>query len=157
MAQAALATESVADSETEIEIRRTFQAPRDIVYAAWSDPRQLVQWWGPEGMTVPTCDWQAVEGQRWRTCMQAPDGQQYCVGGEFREVTPPERLVFTWTWESESEGATAGLETLVSVEFSEQGEATEVCLRHLQLRDRETCEGHLKGWTSSFGCLARLV
>ena len=79
----------------EFLITRTFDAPRELVFQAWTDPKHLIHWWGPKGFTNPVCEWDARSGQRIYVVMRGPNGVDYPMGGEFREVTAPERLVFT--------------------------------------------------------------
>jgi uncharacterized protein YndB with AHSA1/START domain len=79
----------------EFIITFKFSAPRKLVFLAWTDPKHLVQWWGPRGFTNPVCEWDARPGNAIRVVMRAPNGVDYPRGGEFREVVAPERLVFT--------------------------------------------------------------
>jgi uncharacterized protein YndB with AHSA1/START domain len=79
----------------EFVITREFDAPRELVFKAWTDPRQLMQWWGPKGFTNPVCEWVARPGQKIYVIMRGPNGVDYPMGGAFREVVAPERLVFT--------------------------------------------------------------
>jgi len=77
----------------EFTIIREFAAPRELVFTACTDARQLAQWWGPRGFTAPVCEWDARPGNKIYVVMCAPNGTRYPMGGEFREVVPPERLV----------------------------------------------------------------
>jgi uncharacterized protein YndB with AHSA1/START domain len=77
----------------EFVIIREFAAPRELVFQACTDARHLAQWWGPRGFTAPVCEWDARPGNKIYVVMRAPDGTRYPMGGEFREVVPPERLV----------------------------------------------------------------
>ncbi len=79
----------------EFVITRQFAAPRERVWRAWTDPAQLAQWWGPRGFTNPVCEWDARPGQTIHVVMRAPNGADHPMGGEFREIAAPERLVFT--------------------------------------------------------------
>ncbi len=79
----------------EFVITREIDAPRELVFKAWTDARQLAQWWGPRGFTNPVCEWDARPGKAIRVVMRAPNGNEHPMGGEFREIVPPERLVFT--------------------------------------------------------------
>jgi len=81
--------------EREFVITREFAARRDLVFKAWTDAKLLAQWWGPRGFTNPVCHWDARAGQAIHVVMRAPNGVDYPMGGEFREVVAPERLVFT--------------------------------------------------------------
>jgi uncharacterized protein YndB with AHSA1/START domain len=77
----------------EFVITREFDAPRELVFKAWTDPKHLAHWWGPTGFTNPVCQWDARPGGKIYDVMRAPDGTDYPMGGEFREIVPPERLV----------------------------------------------------------------
>ena len=79
----------------EFVITREFNAPRELVFAAWTDPQHLAQWWGPRGFTNPVCEWDARPGRAIHVVMRAPNGVDYPMGGEFREIIAPELLVFT--------------------------------------------------------------
>jgi uncharacterized protein YndB with AHSA1/START domain len=82
-------------AEREITITRTFNAPRALVFKAWTDGKALAQWWGPKGFTNPVCEIDARVGGAIRIHMRSPDGSVYPMKGEFREIVAPERLVFT--------------------------------------------------------------
>jgi uncharacterized protein YndB with AHSA1/START domain len=83
------------DTGREFTITREFDAPRELVFQAWTDPKYLAQWWGPRGFTNPVCQWEARPGSVIHVVMRAPNGVDYPMGGEFREIVAPERLVFT--------------------------------------------------------------
>jgi len=111
-------------NEATLEIRRTFKAPRAKVFAAWTEREKLERWMCRD---VPTHDPKYLEldvrpGGSYRLSMADPDaGAVYTVGGEFIEVDPPRRLVYTWT--SETPGSPTGdLTTLVTVEFQARGD-----------------------------------
>src|ERR1700761_2916603 len=88
------AVKSKAFAEREVTITRVFDAPRALVFAAWTDARHLAQWWGPKGFTNPVCTIDARVGGALRIHMRAPDGNVYPMKGEIREIGPAERLVF---------------------------------------------------------------
>ena len=79
----------------EFIITREFDAPRELVWKACTDAKQLAQWWGPHGFTAPICEWDARPGNKIYVVMRAPDGTDYPMGGKFHEVVQPERLVTT--------------------------------------------------------------
>ena len=81
----------------EISITRIFAAPRDLVWRAWTEADQLAQWFMPHGFTVPACDMDLRPGGKFTMTVRGPDGTESPTGGEFREIDPPERLVFTTT------------------------------------------------------------
>jgi uncharacterized protein YndB with AHSA1/START domain len=76
-------------------ITRIFDAPRELVFNAWIDTKQVEKWWGPRGFTNPLCQWDAKPGKEIYVVMRAPNGMDYPMFGEFREIVPPRRLVFT--------------------------------------------------------------
>jgi uncharacterized protein YndB with AHSA1/START domain len=137
--------------EAIIHITRTFAAPREKVFRAWTEPQELKKWWaaGP-GYTTPIAEVDLRVGGRYRLGMKPPDKDVvHIVGGAYREVQRPSRLVYTWVWEGSSAPG-----TLVTVEFRDQGASTEVTLVHEPFADSQSREQHLAGWT---GCLDRLT
>ncbi len=93
----------------ELVISRTFHARRELVFQAWTDPRRLVQWWGPRGFTNPVCELDLRPGGALYIEMRAPDGSLHPAQGVFHEIAPPERLVFT-TFAFEGENGEPQLE-----------------------------------------------
>src|SRR5437763_5514094 len=101
----------------ELTVTRVFDAPREVVFAAWTDAEQAAQWWGPQGFTTISCDMDVRVGGAYRACMRSPEGTIHCRRGIYRELVPPERLVFTFAWEKGGvEGH--GPETVVTVTFA---------------------------------------
>ena len=131
-----------------LNVSRVFDVPRERVFRAWTDPTLLEKWWGPPGFTCPTAQVDLRAGGRYRLAMKPPEGETFYLGGEFREIRPPERLVYTWQWEGDP------LETLVTVEFKDLGARTEVILTHERFPDAEAVARHTDGWN---GCLLRLT
>ncbi len=145
---------SEAGADVTLRLSRHFKAPRENVFRAFTDPNELVRWWGPEGMDVPEIHLDLRPGGKWRTCMRSSEGTLHCVGGVYREVTPPERLVMTWIWE---QGDLEGREMLVTLEFADSNGGTELRLTHAQLPSESARDAHRGGWTSSLGCLERYL
>jgi uncharacterized protein YndB with AHSA1/START domain len=79
----------------EFTLTRIFDAPRDLVFKAWTDPQHLAQWWGPKLFTNPVCELDLRPGGTLRIVMRAPNGSEFPMIGLFREIVVPERLVFT--------------------------------------------------------------
>jgi uncharacterized protein YndB with AHSA1/START domain len=82
----------VKESERMV-ITRVFDAPRAIVWNAWTDPKYVMQWWGPKGFTSPVCTMDFRVGGKFLCCMRTPDGQEFWNGGEYHEIIPFEKIV----------------------------------------------------------------
>jgi uncharacterized protein YndB with AHSA1/START domain len=132
----------------ELTITRDFNAPRSLVFKLWIDPDHVAHWWGPIEYPAANVSMDVRPGGRWRHCLRSPDtGQELWLGGVFREIVPPKRLVFTFAWEEEGE---RGLETLVTVTFAERGGKTTMTFRQAPFQSAEQCDGHQYGWNSTF-------
>jgi uncharacterized protein YndB with AHSA1/START domain len=133
---------------SELILTHVFHAPRELVFAAWTEREHLERWQGaPEGMTVTTEEADIRPGGRFRICMRAPDGTEHWLQGVYREVTPPERLVFTHAWLGPDKRP--GIETLVTITFTERGESTELTLRQTGFASDASRDGHREGWDST--------
>ncbi len=140
--------------ETTLHLRRTFAAPREKVFRAWTDPEELKKWWGPEGYATPSADVDLRVGGKYRLgMMKLPNGEVFYLSGVYREVRPPKRLVYTWRWEAQPELG----EPLVTVEFHEAGNSTEVVLTHEFFPTEQARDDHNKGWNSCLDRLARAL
>lgn len=136
---------------TSLEVRRTIAAPRERVFQAWTRPEELKQWSAPGDMTVPVAEVDLRVGGKFRIEMQSPNGVRHIGVGVYREVAPPKRLVYTWTWEGETKGVK---DSVITVAFEGRGKSTEVILRHERLPNEKEVIGHTEGWT---GCLEKLA
>ena len=155
----AIPTYTPGDSQREIELVRVFDAPRELVFRAWTDPQHLARWWGPEHFTNPVCEVDARVGGTLRIVMRAPDGNDYPMRGVFKEVVRPERLVFTNIAVDEEDQPI--LEGLTTVTFTEQGEKTKLTLRTRGTAVRPLAAQYLQGmemgWSQSLTKLAALL
>jgi uncharacterized protein YndB with AHSA1/START domain len=144
-----MATSTGTRGET-LEVRRTFSAPPARVFEAWTTPEEVKLWAAPGPLDVPVAEVDLRVGGGYRIHMRDPDGKEHRVVGTYREVDPPRRLVYTWSWETDP---TAG-DSLVTVEFHDRRGATEVVLRHEGLPDAAKRDRHEVGWT---GCLEKFA
>jgi uncharacterized protein YndB with AHSA1/START domain len=96
-------TENAGHETERMVITRVFDAPRELVWKAWTDPRYAMQWWGPKGFTAPFCEIDFRVGGKFLCCMRAPDGQEFWNGGEYHEIVLNERIVSSMYF-SDSEG-----------------------------------------------------
>ena len=145
---------------TELVLERTLNAPRELVFAAWTDPKEMARWWGPKGFTNPVCDIDVRPGGAMHIVMRGPDGSEYPCGGSFREIAPPERLVFT-TWVVKGEPGSSPLIVLNTVTFEDLGAATKLTLRAELVQTTADAAAPLsgmeQGWSQSLDRLATLV
>lgn len=139
-------------TETALRITRTFRASREKVFRAWTEPEALKRWFAPDdAFDTRVLHFDPRPGGRYRIDMRKDD-VSHIVAGEYREVNPPARLVFTWKWENHPERGTE--DTIVTLEFLDHGGSTELVLTHERFPDAAIRDDHNKGWT---GCLDRLA
>jgi uncharacterized protein YndB with AHSA1/START domain len=132
-----------------LRIERTFQAPAERVFEAWTSEEVLRRWFHAErGWETPEAQVDLRLGGAVRVVMRDPtEGRDIGGGGTYTEIDPPTRLAFTWTWDRENR------ETLIELDFEESDGVTKVTLTHSGLRDRESVTSHEGGWST---CLENL-
>lgn len=140
---------TVADRPT-LTMQRDFDAPRTLVWRAWTLPEMRIHWLGPVEWPMVS-GWNDLRvGGEWRACLRSPTtGADLWQGGVYREIEAPRRLVFTFKWdESHEDGPPA--DTLVTVELSElPGDRTRMDFTHAGLKSERSLSGHRHGWTST--------
>lgn len=109
----------------ELVLTRLIDAPRELVYRAWTEPAHLAQWWGPRGFTNPVCEIDLRPGGAILIHMQAPDGSVFPMKGTFKEIVPPERLVFVSS-ALEDENGIPALEARNTILFEDAGGKTKL-------------------------------
>jgi uncharacterized protein YndB with AHSA1/START domain len=140
----------------ELAITRTFDAPRDLVYALFTEPAHIVHWMGPRGFTAMSFEQDARVGGRWRGMLRPDDGgKDLWQGGTFREIRPPERVSYTFAWDDDR--GKPGTETLVTIDFEELGKQTRVRFHHTGFASEEDRDGHRGGWNSTFDRLEEYI
>jgi uncharacterized protein YndB with AHSA1/START domain len=137
-----------------LETERVLPAPREEVFAAFTDPEQLARWWGPEGFSVPSLRFEPRLGESYRIEMQPPDGDPFSLTGEFRRVEPPARLDYTFVWEDPDPD---DVETLVALSFRDLGDSTAVSLTQGPFKTEARRALHRDGWRDCFERLERLL
>lgn len=160
-------SKATAATEQALVIERVFDAPRELVWRAWTEPDHMMRWWGPKGYTAPACEIDFRVGGTYLNCMRSPEGQDYWSTGVYREIVPMERIVATDSFADEHGnvvpathyGMTADmpLEMLVTVTFEDLGGKTKLTLRHAGLPAGEQREGAQQGWSESFDKLAEIL
>ncbi len=145
--------------EIVLTLEHRYAASRERVFDAWTNPAVLARWWAAmPTWDTPLAEVDAREGGGYRLSMRTDQGEVHTVYGEFTEVSPPERLAYTWSWEEGPDGAMAGSEgSLVVVEFLEDGDGTLVRLVHSGFGTEEIRELHAQGWQATLANLERAV
>ena len=147
----------------ELVITRIFDAPRELVWQAWTDPTQLVKWWGPKNFTAPAAKIDLRVGGKYLNCMRSPEGQDYWTTGIYREVVPLERLVYTDSF-ADADGNVVPashygmgedfpLEMQVTIIFEDVDGKTKMTLKHVGLPENMSDMTNT-GWNESFDKLA---
>jgi uncharacterized protein YndB with AHSA1/START domain len=134
---------------TSLKLTRIIRAPPERVFAAWTDPDLLRQWWGPGPVSCPEAHVDLRAGGEYRLANLEPDGSLVWISGRFERVRPPAELVYTWTL-----SILPGESTLVRVEFLPHPEGTELVLTHDRFATEALRDMHLQGW---HGCLDKLA
>ncbi|WP_127794856.1 SRPBCC domain-containing protein [Agromyces sp. LHK192] len=141
---------SERNATAQFTITRIFDAPRDLVWAAWTTSADAAEWWHPAGITIKpgSVDVDAREGGRYDYTMVDPEGREYPTAGEYREVSPPERLVFTWGSPGESDAP------VITVTLRDlDGERTEMLFHVLGVDAQPGDDDVHDGWSSAFDML----
>jgi len=149
---------------SDLVIVRVFDAPRALVWAAWTDPKHFARWWGPEGFTAPSCTMDVRVGGTFLWCMRSDKGEEYWNTGVYREIVPQERIVYTDSF-ADAKGNVVppshyGMpgdgpeENQVTVTFVEHDGKTTMTLRHALTVDDNMNKMVRAGWNGSFDKLA---
>jgi uncharacterized protein YndB with AHSA1/START domain len=145
------------EATPEMLLTRVIDAPRERVFEAWSDAKQVAQWWGPKGFTNPVCEISCWAGGTMRIHMRGPDGTIYPMSGTYREVSAPERIVFISS--ALDAGGKPIFEVLHTVTFAAQGAKTRLTLQAKVIKTTAAAVPYLKGqeagWTQSLDRLER--
>jgi uncharacterized protein YndB with AHSA1/START domain len=148
----------------ELVITRVFDASRDLVWRAWTEPDHFKRWWGPRDFTSPSCKMDFREYGKYLFCMRSPDGKEYWSTGIYKEIIVPERIVFTDSFADEKGnvvpaahygmGEDFPLENIVTVTFEEHNGKTRMTLKHEGLPAGEMLKLTGISWNESFDKLA---
>ena len=150
--------------EGELEVTRVFEAPRPLVWRAWTEEELFKQWYGPKGFTIPHCSIDLQVGGKFLICMRSPDGREIWTTGTYQEIDPVELLVNTDSMSDADGNVVDGkefgmpLETLVTVKLEEEGDGqTRMIMRHAGLPDGDYGKHAGGGWRQAFEKLAALL
>lgn len=153
----------------EVVITRTFNAPRELVWKAWSDPELFKQWWGPNGFTAPVCEIDFRVGGKYLNAMRSPEGKDFYGTGTYKEIVPMDRIVYTDSFADEKGNVvpatyydmteTFPMVTLVTVILEDDGDKTKMTIRHSELEnlDPEASADMETGWGQSLDKMAEAI
>ena len=137
-----------------LEIQRVFDAPAELVFSLWSNPEHVKRWWHPSGFTTAAFEMDFREGGHFRYCIRKGTTDSWAEG-VYREIKAPERLVFSFRWDSGNPVHDA--DTLVTVSFAAQGEQTLLTFRQEPFASIERRDGHAIGWGQVLDSLAEFI
>jgi uncharacterized protein YndB with AHSA1/START domain len=160
-----MTTANSSVSTRGVEITRIFDAPRELVWQAWTDPKHMMRWWGPKGFTSPACSIDLRVGGKYLFCMQAPDGQQIWSTGVYQEIVALTQLVYTDSFADAAGnrvpasyygmGDEIPFEMTITVTFEALDDKTKMTVQHEGLPPGEMSEMTAAGWHESFDKLAK--
>jgi len=156
------ARSDVQVGEKDFVMERIFQAPRELVFQAFTRPEHLARWWAPAGYTIPVCRVDLRPGGVWHYCMRSTEGDEHWCRMVYREIEAPERLVYTALFADEHGNPTDDIpEQTVTATFTETDGATKLELR-VELPTAETLKwtmdvGMVEGLTITFAQLDALL
>lgn len=146
----------IESSENKLVLRRTYAASAESLFQIWTTPEYMQRWFRPnQEFTHPFIEVDLRVGGKYRIAFESSEGVVDVLSGEFLEVTPPSKLVYSWVWEEPNEHA--GIETQVTVEFQEQAEGTVLILTHERFTKPDMKERHLGGWSGALDLLKALL
>lgn len=137
-----------------LHMRRVLLAPRSRVFEALTRPEELAKWWGPHGFTAPSLDIDLRVGGSYQIAMQPPEGELFFLEGEFREVDPPARIIYTFRWQDPDP---EDRETLVTLSLRELGNSTELIFTQESFLTERRRALHEEGWTNGLDRLQELM
>ncbi len=141
------------DNLKVLVIERIFDAPRERVFKAWTDPEQMMQWFCCKDFKVVLAEVDLRVDGKWRSSMESSEGNIYTEVGVFHEIAKPERIVTTWAWEAigGEEKHEIGYETVVTVNFEVyETDKTKMLFRQEFFETVESRDSHNQGWSEAF-------
>jgi uncharacterized protein YndB with AHSA1/START domain len=137
----------VSTQERTLVLRRSIAAPRERVYAMWTQPDLIPRWMCPPECSIEKLEADVREGGSYRIHMRQPNGEVWAVRGIYREVHPPERIAFTWAWEEDD--PKDEVETLISIDLAKAGDGTDLVFTQSGFATTESRDGHSEGWNAA--------
>ncbi|HUI25283.1 MAG TPA: SRPBCC domain-containing protein, partial [Candidatus Kryptonia bacterium] len=147
----------IGPSDRVLVIERIFDAPRDLVFKAWTEPERQAQWLGPRGFTTISCEMDARPGGDYRFHMRSPQGVDLWIRGVHREVVAPRLLVRTFSWRDSEGNLIRPPETILTVTLEEYRGKTKLTLHQATFASAADRDDHNQGWNSSLDSLSEYL
>ena len=154
--------------DSDFVITHIFNAPRDLVFKAWTDPQYVARWWGPHGFTAPFCKIDFRVGGSFHYCMRSPDGKEYWTKGTYQEIVVPEKIVSTMYFSDAAGNVVAPTEYGLGPDFPSEmldivtfdiyaGDKTKLTLHRNHAASIARRYQEDEGWNQSLERLARVI
>jgi uncharacterized protein YndB with AHSA1/START domain len=141
------------DHRRVVRIERTFEAPADRVFDAWTSPEVIERWFRPgRGWQKPSAEVDLRVGGKVRVVMRSPDGEPVGAGGEYTLIDRPRKLVFTWTFDDDPSN-----EQMIELEFTERDGVTTVLFVNSGISEAERRDSQYEGWSTCFDEIERVL
>jgi uncharacterized protein YndB with AHSA1/START domain len=138
-------------AKPSLTLTRSYPVAPEKVWRAWTDPQAVSKWWGPgPGEPVSLAELDVRVGGRFRIVFGGPDGKAHECAGEYKEVVPNRKLVFTWSWPN----STPERVSVVTIIFEDVKGKTQLTFKHEQLFNEEVRDNHKRGWSGALDKLA---
>jgi uncharacterized protein YndB with AHSA1/START domain len=142
------ATESAAEAGHVLELKREFAAPRELVFRAWTTAEMAKRWWGCNEFPASHMEMDVRPGGRWRACLRSDEGHEIWLGGEFVEISSPDRLIFTFVREAAPAIGIERVDTRITVVFTERAGRTSIHFRQEFFATVALRDSHETGWST---------
>lgn len=138
------------NNQNHLEAEKTFPVSVDELYDAWIGPDKLKEWWKPAGNQLKEVDIDVTEGGRFRYVFKTNDGEEDLkITGEYKEVEPKKKLVYSWNWELPHTQAVPDNEFQLTIEFSADGQGSRINVTQENFKDKESIHPHQEGWNKA--------
>lgn len=138
-----------------MRLQRHFEAPREVIFRAWTDPSWLVRWMGPQDCTCPHAETDLRIGGAFKIAIRGSEGNDHWAHGIYQVIEAPSRLTFTWRWEQED--GSLGAEMLIDIELQDKESGTELTFTQTRFPSDESREQHRGGWIGALESLVQVL
>ena len=151
-----MTTDTSLESEDRVlRLTHRFDAPREIIFRAWTDASWLVRWMGPQACSCPFAEIDLRVGGAFRLAIRNAEGKDHVAFGTYQAIESPGQLTFTWQWEQED--GSPGHEMLIEIELRESDAGTDMVFTQTRFPTEDSRDQHQGGWTSSFASLVDVL